>query len=244
MSPVSIDMHCHLDLYPEPIKVAAECKARGTYVLSVTTTPKAWDGTCKLAEGSQRIRTALGLHPQLAHQRSNELELFDALLPGAKYVGEIGLDGGKDFKEHWEVQLMVFRHILGSVNRAGGRIMSIHSRASAEAILDELESIDSIPILHWFTGTKTQLKRAIDLGCWFSVGPAMLNTKNGAELALNIPKDRLLTETDGPFARHRREPLQPWDSEIAVNQLADLWNCPVSDTTHILKNNFRSLLIS
>ncbi|MGV8691344.1 TatD family hydrolase, partial [Pseudomonas aeruginosa] len=129
-------MHCHLDLYPDPFKVAEECRQRGTYVLSVTTTPKAWEGTCRLAEGSPRIQTALGLHPQISHQRHQELALFDALLPNTKYVGEIGLDGGSGFKEHWEIQLKVFRHILNSVNQAGGRIMTIHSRASAAAVLD------------------------------------------------------------------------------------------------------------
>jgi len=241
---VSIDMHCHLDLYPDPFKVAEECKARGTYVLSVTTTPKAWEGTNKLAECSQRIRTALGLHPQLAHERAHELELFDALLPSARYVGEIGLDGGKGYKENWDIQLKVFRHILKGVNQAGGRIMSLHSRASAGYVLDELVGIDGIPVLHWFTGTPRQLQRAIDMGCWFSVGPAMLNTKKGVELTQIIPKDRVLTETDGPFARHGGKPLQPWDSQIVVNQLADLWKCSVAETTNIVTNNFRSLLIS
>ena len=172
-------MHCHLDLYPEPFKVAEECNRRGTYVLSVTTTPKAWEGTCRLSEGSPRIRTALGLHPQIAHQRYQELGLFDALLSEAKYVGEIGLDGGSGFKDHWDVQLKAFRHILNAVNHAGGRIMSIHSRASATAVLDELKGIDGTPVLHWFTGTKNQLNRAIDMGCWFSVGPAMLMPKKG-----------------------------------------------------------------
>jgi TatD DNase family protein len=220
---VSIDMHCHLDLYPEPFKVAEECKKRGTYVLSVTTTPKAWEGTCKLAQGSQRIRTSLGLHPQIAHQRFQELELFDTLLPEARYVGEIGLDGGAGFKDHWDIQLKVFRHILRSINRAGGRIMTLHSRASVGPVLDELAGIDGTPILHWFTGTKNQLKKAVDMGCWFSVGPAMLNTKNGAELAALIPRNRILTETDGPFASYNSNCLMPWDSDIAQQQLSGLW---------------------
>lgn len=238
---MSIDMHCHLDLYPEPFKVAEECKKRGTYVLSVTTTPKAWQGTCRLSEDNQRIRTALGLHPQIAHQRYQELELFDALLPEAKYVGEIGLDGGSEFKEHWNVQLKVFRHILNSVNHDGGKIMSIHSRASAAAILDELRGIDGTTILHWFTGTKSQLKRAIDMGCWFSVGPAMLNTKKGIAIASIIPRERILTETDGPFAKHRGNMLMPWESDIAVNILSEIWNQSIEQTHADLRDNFRSL---
>ena len=238
---MSIDMHCHLDLYPDPFKVAEECKRRGTYVLSVTTTPKAWDGTCKLADGSRRIRTALGLHPQLAHQRSNELELFDTLLPKTKYVGEIGLDGGKGFKEHWDVQLKVLRHMLSSVNHVGGRIMTIHSRGAASAVLEEIKGISGIPMLHWFTGTSTQLRKAIDQGCWFSVGPAMLCTKKGREAVSMIPKSRILTETDGPFAKFKSGVLMPWDSAIATKLISEVWGCPQEIATEILKDNLRNL---
>ncbi len=240
---MNIDMHCHLDLYPDPLKVAEKCKARGTYVLSVTTTPKAWDGTSRLAEGSQRIRTALGLHPQLAHQRANEVAIFDALLPGAKYVGEIGLDGGKEFKDYWAVQLTVFRHILKSVNRAGGRIMTVHSRSSAAAVLDELAGVAGIPILHWFTGTPGQLKRAIDMGCWFSVGPAMVDTKKGFELVSMMPKNRILTETDGPFARLLSKPLFPWDAELLIRPFSNIWKCDERESEEILTNNFKQLLL-
>ncbi len=237
-------MHCHLDLYSDPFRVAQECKQRGIYVLSVTTTPKAWDGTNRLADGNPRIRTALGFHPQIAHQRSNELELFDSLLPSVKYVGEIGLDGGSGFKQHWDIQLKIFRHILRSVNAAGGRIMSIHSRSSAASILNELSGIDGIPILHWFTGTPTQLKKAIDIGCWFSVGPAMLNTKRGVELASIIPRNRILTETDGPFAKHLTQSLFPWDVDLAAKQLAQIWKCADIEANAIIMANFKQLLTS
>jgi TatD DNase family protein len=239
-----IDMHCHLDLYSDPHKVAAECKEREIYVLSVTTTPKAWQGTNKLGEGSQRIRTALGLHPQIAHQRAHEVELFDALLPSTKYIGEIGLDGSNEYKEHWSIQLKVFRHILKSIDREGGRYMSIHSRLSANAVLDELEGIAGTPILHWFTGTKKELKRAIDMGCWFSVGPAMLVTKKGMSLVSEMPMDRVLTETDGPFAKISRKPLCPWDVELSIKQISDIWKLREEESREVIFNNFKSLLCS
>ena len=241
---MSIDMHCHLDLYGDPFAVAKECGRRGLYVLSVTTTPKAWHGTKKLETLSARIKTALGLHPQLAHERFSELELFDELLPSAKYVGEIGLDGSRDFKDHWDVQLHVFRHILQSVDRDGGRIISIHTRASATAVLDEIENISGIPILHWFTGTRSELKRAIDRGCWFSVGPAMLSTKKGYELASMMPKARVLTETDGPFAKFGGTILMPWDSEIACKKLSKVWETSEIETQSIVANNLRVLVSS
>ena len=235
-------MHCHLDLYPDPFAVAKQCEERELYVLSVTTTPKAWGGTLELTEGNTKIRTALGLHPQLAHQRLHELDMFDSLLPEAKYVGEIGLDGGKGFKEYWSVQVDVFRHILQSVNAAGGRIMSIHSRASAGAVISELSGIEGIPILHWFTGNKTELNQAIDRGCWFSVGPAMLATKRGQELISLVPKNRILTESDGPFAKWKGSPLMPWDVELSFEQLAKIWATTSIGVKEIIHSNFRALV--
>lgn len=237
-----MDMHCHLDLYPDPFEVAKQCDEKGLYVLSVTTTPKAWDGTNRLATGYKRIQTALGLHPQLAHQRANELELFDSLLPDAKYVGEIGLDGGKGYKEHWNIQLKVFRHILKQVNNAGGRIMTIHSRACAGLLLDELVGIKGIPILHWFTGTKTELKRALSMGCWFSVGPAMMETKRGKELVSNIPKDRVLIETDGPFAKVKGLPIMPWDAGQVSHSLTEIWGTSSLEVNEILICNLKRLI--
>ncbi len=133
-----IDFHCHLDLYPDPHAVAQDCAARGLYVLSVTTTPSAWKGTSALAAGAPRIRTGLGLHPQLAHERKRELELFERLLPETRYVGEIGLDGAPEYKPYWSDQMAVFKRILDACRNAGGRILSIHSRRAASAVLDVL----------------------------------------------------------------------------------------------------------
>ena len=236
-----IDMHCHLDLYPDPFKVANKCEEKGLYVLSVTTTPKAWHGTSRLTEGNSKIRTALGLHPQLAHQRSHELGLFDELLPQAKYIGEIGLDGGTGYKEHWKIQLKVFRHILQSVNASGGRVMSIHSRASVSSVLSELYNTSGIPILHWFTGNKTELKQAISQGCWFSIGPEMLATKRGQELASLMPQERVLTETDGPFSKIRRQALMPWDVYLVFEQLGQIWGMSAIDAKDRIKRNFLTL---
>ncbi|MEX2123886.1 MAG: Qat anti-phage system TatD family nuclease QatD [Woeseia sp.] len=236
-----IDFHCHLDLYPEPDEIALRCEREGIYVLSVTTTPSAWRGTRSLERG--RIRTALGLHPQIAHERLAELAQFDELLPSARYVGEIGLDGAPEFRGSWKEQVQVFDHILASCTNAGGRILSIHSRRAAGPVLDRLSSNPGAgkPILHWFTGTFAELNRAIEMGCWFSVGPAMLNSKKGRMLVSKMPRDRILTESDGPFAQHRHQPLFPWDTAIAIHGIASLWSADSAVVQASLTDNLRAL---
>ena len=237
-----LDLHCHIDLYEDPLSIVEECRKRDAYILSVTTTPSAWRGTDALSQNNKRIRTAIGLHPQLAHERFSELEMFDSLIPDCRYVGEIGLDGSRAFKNHWEVQLKVFRHILKRVNREGGRIMSIHSRSSASTVLDELRGINGIPILHWFTGTKEELDRANDQKSWFSVGPAMINSKKGRELVSLIPRNRILTETDGPFTKFNQRQLMPWDATLVYPVLANIWDISVKKVENQLKENFIQLV--
>ena len=80
------------------------------------------------------------------------------------------------------------------------------------------------------------------MGCWFSVGPAMLNTKKGIALASIIPKDRVLTETDGPFAKHKGNALMPWEGDIAVNILSTIWNQPAEQTHADLRDNLKSIV--
>ncbi len=238
-----IDLHCHLDLYPDPRRVAEECRHRQLYVLSVTNTPSAWKGTAALAEGTPRIRTALGLHPQLAHERKGELALFARLLPETRYVGEVGLDGGPEYKRYWGDQVTVFERILATCREAGGRVLSVHSRRAATPVLDHLEKSRGAgtPVLHWFSGSTRELARAADLGCWFSVGPAMLAGEKGRALAALMPRDRVLTETDGPFARVGGQSAYPWDAAIAVEGLAEIWGVPQPEVEQVLRENLRRL---
>ncbi len=121
--------------------------------------------------------------------------------------------------------------------------MSIHSRRASKAVLDRLEARPGtgVPVLHWFSGTVRDLERAINLGCWFSVGPAMLNGEKGRALTERMPRERVLTESDGPFAQIDERAVMPWEVERAVTGLADLWGSSSQETRKILNDNLRRL---
>jgi TatD DNase family protein len=240
-----IDFHCHLDLFDDPPQLAADCEKAGIYVLSVTTTPKAWPKTAALAKGKRYIRTALGLHPELAHERFNEVSLLERLLDETRYIGEIGLDGSPAHRSHAEVQLKVFERILASAQDRGGRIYTIHSRGAADAVLTSLQKHRCAPtaVLHWFSGSKTELTSAIALDCWFSVGPAMLRSEKGKALAAQMPRGRVLTETDGPFARSGKRPLTPADARLAAEELARLWSMTEDEAVAQIRQNLKDLLV-
>ena len=239
-----IDFHCHLDLYRYPELAVQEADRAGIYVLSVTTTPKAWKQTLALCANRPRIRTALGLHPELAGEREGELPLFEHFAPATKYFGEIGLDGSAEIRETQAAQARVFNKVLDIASKSGGKVLSIHSRRAADDVLECLAKYPGAgtPILHWFSGSQAQLRRAMDQGCWFSCGPAMLRSANGRAIAASLPRDRVLPETDGPFARDGSRPLQPQDSWQAVSMLADIWGLPEIELVGMLRQNLRTLV--
>lgn len=239
-----IDTHCHLDLYPKPSEVIREAVKRGVYVIAVTTTPLAWEGNLRLVGEASRIRVAVGLHPELVAQRENEVELLCRLVPKSKYVGEVGMDGSPQNRPSLGAQREVLATVLNACRKAGGRVISLHSRLAVTPVLDEIERAGAIgkPILHWFSGTERELQRAVALGCWFSVGPAMLSTRKGRSLLAQMPLERLLTETDGPFGRLGEQSLHPWDVSQCMPELASAFRLSIQDVEALLRQNFRHLV--
>ncbi|MCB1471090.1 MAG: TatD family hydrolase [Rhizobiaceae bacterium] len=238
-----IDFHCHIDLFKEPIPILDEAEKKGVYLLAVTTTPKAWTGTKRLIGDRRRVRVALGLHPELVRERHTEITLFEHFLSETDYVGEVGLDGSPHLRDSFELQTQILRRILHACRKAGGRIISLHSRRAASKVLDLLEAEPSAgtPILHWFSGSARELERAAHLGCWFSVGPFMTGSAKGRKLIEMMPRERVLTETDSPFAQINGSPLAPWDVALAYPILGELWNCSAKEVDEQILANLRKL---
>jgi len=72
----------------------------------------------------------------------------------------------------------------------------------------------------------------------------MLRSKRSIEMIKYIPRDRILTESDGPFAKISGKPIMPWDIELAVVKLSQIWGLTPFDTERILHSNFKSLIES
>lgn len=225
-SPRWVDFHCHLDLYRDHQDLIRECDAEKIATLGVTTTPKAFARNVEMAMGYPYTLVGLGLHPQLVAERADELPIFEKLLSRARYVGEIGLDAGPRYYGSFQEQLRVFERILRACDEHGGKILSIHSVRAVSKVLKELDlhlrNKTCVPVLHWFTGTKSEAARAIELGCYFSLNVEMVRSEKMHALLQALPIDRLLTETDGPFVTFDERPVRPTDIPSTVALLAKL----------------------
>ena len=241
-----VDFHCHLDLYSDHEAAIARAEAAGIYTLAVTTTPKAWPRNLELTRGTRYVRAALGLHPQLVAQRAGELPLWEHYLPETRYVGEVGLDAGPRFYKSLDAQKQIFRTVLERCAEAGGKILTVHSVRSVPAVLDMVEQYlphgRGVVVLHWFTGSRSEARRAAALGCYFSVNAEMTRSKQGRTLVADLPADRILTETDGPFTQTGGRPTEPADSRVAVDAIARAQNIFPEALANAVSANLQTLL--
>lgn len=244
-----MDFHCHLDLYSDARKVYAEANRQMDFTWLVTTSPRAFAATSKVLPPTASIIVSPGLHPEVAAQKAQELDLLLQQMNESIAVGEVGLDGSARYRQHFDVQKRIFSAVVERAQSLGGRVLSIHSRAAAHEVLEVLERFPRFgtAVLHWFTDSAPTLRKAVSMGCWFSVGPAMLSSANGRKLASMLPFDRVVPESDGPFAKVDNNPMMPWDAWSIANPLAELWGMsPTGASEHLTRNGhvLRSRLAS
>jgi len=67
----------------------------------------------------------------------------------------------------------------------------------------------------------------------------MLAGAKGRDLVEMIPRDRVLLETDGPFAQVFGAPLNPWNLGMALRSLAEVWNMELDDVHEQIVSNER-----
>lgn len=236
-----VDFHCHLDLYPDHAQLISECERERIATLAVTTTPLAWARNKEMAEGSTHVRVALGLHPQLVAERENEIALFERLLPESRYVGEVGLDASPRFYKSLEAQERVFERVLRACAEQGDKVLTLHSVRAVSKLLQYLEKT-RLPdrgrvVMHWFTGSVSEARRAIDMGCYFSVNSEMLRSPRLRSLIVGLPLDRILIETDGPFVQVDGVAVRPRSVAGTLTALAPLRGIePEAMRVQVLRN--------
>lgn len=211
-----IDMHAHI----ETDIAAAELTDLAALVFAPTRSLD--DAATAIRRSDPWTVWGVGCHPGLvAVHKAFDPDRFADLIARTSYVSEVGLDGKSRVPAL--TQQATFDTVLAILQKTP-RITSIHSSAATAPVLDALTT-RPIPgaVLHWWLGDSDQTRRAIDLGCYFSVNASMLRRP---ELLRALPLDRVLAETDHPFGdrstRSGRRPGNVEDVETALGGLHGL----------------------
>jgi TatD DNase family protein len=238
-----VDAHCHIDLYERPQLVVEEASANRVFTIAVTNAPSVFFHTEQLASGSRYVRAAVGLHPELVHSHAHELETIFPMLNRTRYIGEIGLDYTTSDDDIRNAQRRVFSAILEACAAAKNKVLTVHSRRAASDVISIFgPNYPGRIILHWFSGSNTEADRAATSGAYFSINPAMLISKRGRALIERLPRERVLTESDGPFVMTAGRPTAPVDARSTVDALAAVWRVDPAEAAALVLQNFSALL--
>ncbi len=188
-----LDMHAHID----PSIGEDDLFELGAVVFAVSRSLD--EAATALSRHDETTVWGVGCHPGLVQaHRDFAADRFGALLDSTAFAGELGLDGRS--RVSLDVQINTLRRAF-EVLAQKPRIVSLHSYAATDTLVDELERVQ-MPgrVLHWWLGDTHLTRRAVEIGCYFSVPPSAARR---SELLDEIPLDRVLTETDHPFGDKR-----------------------------------------
>ena len=231
-----VDSHCHLEykgLVEDQQGVLSRAREAGVgKFLNISTRKSEWDQVIGTSEREIDVWASVGIHP---HEADGHVDLGrDELLKRAEHprvvgIGETGLDYYYD-KSDRAVQRDLFRMHIG-VARETGLPLIIHTREAEadtlEILEDEKGKGDFPALIHCFTASADFGARVVDLGLCISISGIVTfkNAKDLQEAAKDVPRDRLLIETDSPFLApvpHRGKPCEPAFVADTARFLADL----------------------
>jgi TatD DNase family protein len=250
-----IDSHCHLD-FPELSAdidgVIARARAAGVgLMVTISTRVQRFNELKAIVEAHDNVFCSIGTHPHNAAEEPDIIveELVElARHPKVVAIGEAGLDYHYDHSPH-DVQKKSFRtHIAAA--RETGLPLIIHARdadADIARMLEEESAKGAFPfVLHCFTSGADLAHRGLALGGYISFSGVVTFKKSHVlrEIALAVPSDRLLVETDAPYLAP--EPLRGKTNEPAfvvytAARLARLRGVRDAEMAHLTTENFLKL---
>ncbi len=251
-----VDVHCHLDfegLRERLDKVIENAKKAGVKAIITSGVDPA---TNKLAlEISSKydiVKPSFGLYPIDALQRQNllketinvdkELKFLEKNKDNFIAIGEVGLDlhSGKDIKKQKEV----FSKILETAKKLNKTVL-VHSRKAELEALDLLESFDMKKVvMHCFTAKKSLVKRAYDLGYYFSIPPIIVRLQQFQQMAEMVDINHILTETDAPFLSPFKDKInEPAFITETIKKLAEIKGMTKTDVENNIWMNYQTLFL-
>lgn len=234
------DSHCHLDpdVYGGDDGVdAVIARARAAGVARMVTIGSGYEPACMaraaaVASRHPDVWFTVGVHPHDAKHWTDDVAnaIRDhAAHPRCVAIGEMGLDFHYDMSPRDE-QRACFRAQI-QLALALAKPIIIHDRESNDEtfhiLVEEGAFTGGTVLFHCFTGTVPAMKAIVEQGGFISI-PGIVTFKNAdvmRDVAIQVPADRLLVETDSPFLTpipHRGKKNEPAYVALVAQKVAEL----------------------
>ena len=184
---------------------------------------------------SQEYENVVGKAGFISRAEEFDYEYYKNLASDQKVVGigECGLDHYRiETHESRIKQEHAFRAQIEFAQEVKKPLM-IHCRSAFEDLVKILDSYfmihNSKPsgIIHFFSGTKDDARKLLDMGFSFSFGGVITFARDYDEVVTYTPLDRIVLETDAPYvtpAPFRGTRNEPLHIQEAAKKIAELKN--------------------
>lgn len=206
----------------------------------------------RIAEEIDCCYAAVGIHPSDSkNAKENDLLEIEKLCSDKKVIaiGEIGLDYYWDKEPKIkEIQKDYFVKQIEIANKYNLPI-SIHCRDAYEDCLNILKEhkVNKGGIMHCYGGSPEMVKEFIKLGFIIGIG-GVVTFKNAVkmkEVALQVPSDKYVLETDAPYLAptpHRGEQNHSKYLRLIRDEIAKIRNVSSEQVEKETTDNFKRLL--
>ena len=234
-----IDSHCHLQYFKDNKRkeIISQLEAKNLKVITIGTNLKDSLKVLEISQSSSLIFVSLGIHPTELDD-FKDFEKFKNLVISNQdkivAIGECGLDFYKLSDQSLKnLQKELFLKQI-ELSLEIDKPLVIHSRESFNEVFDILKDTSQNKlVMHFFTGSKTEAKRFLDLGAYLSFSTVITLTDDYNEVIKYIPLDRIFLETDSPFIRSNT----PIDVEKVYQKVAALKNINYNEFVSKIDSN-------
>jgi TatD DNase family protein len=249
------DAHCHLQLPQfdaDRAQVLARMQASKTGGLVIGVDLPTSVAAIELAKQHDFLWASVGLHPNDNPDELFDMAAYERLAREEKVVaiGECGLDyfrsgGTPEEKAAQKVRFEAQIELALTV----GKPLIVHCRNAHDNMLEILKDyMGNHPalqvIIHFFTGTGELAAQYLELGCYLSFPGPITYTDMYDQSILDTPLERILSETDSPFAApvpYRGKRNEPAYVEHVVAKIALIKEMDFPDAAAQITKNSQKL---
>ena len=261
-----IDVHCHVnhDVFKSDLdEVLERAKKAGVKAIVVSgVNPVSNKEVLALAKKYPLIKASLGIYPidalgmaeaEIGLPRQTvpidldqEFVFIEKNKEKVISIGEVGMDfHWADKEKTYEKQADNFRRIIRFAMKIKKPLV-IHSRKAEkeciEIMSEEIKNKEIPVVNHCFSGKKSLIKQAAELGHYFSIPPNIMRSESFQILVKMVDLKQLLTETDAPYlspyAEQRNEPAYV---SLTVQKIAEIKGLPVEAVAEQIWHNYKTV---
>jgi len=244
-----IDIHCHCNLYLAIDEIIKEAEIQGVKkIISVGMSALGLERVLEIAKQYDQVYPALGIHPEEVRLNKNIENQLESIIESIRSfkesicaIGEIGIDHHfiKE-KELYPTQKVIFDKMLALAQELELPV-NLHTKGAEKIIFDSLPSYNLPNInIHWYSGPETYLKEGIDRGYYFSITPAIKYSPAVKKVVLNVDKEHLLLESDGPVEYSGKIGTPAMTREV-LNLISKFKEIPADELERQIEKNTQSI---